>query len=258
MKTIILQTTQLAIGYKQGKKILQICEHIDLKIHQGELLCLLGRNGSGKSTLLKTLANMIPALEGTLQINQNAYTDLSTKNFAKNIAVVLTESLPENSLTVYETIALGRQPYTNWLGTITTKDQEIVKNAMKLTSTHDLQSQYIHQLSDGQLQRVMIARALAQDTPIILLDEPTSHLDIHHKLNIFKILQKISKETQKTILISTHEINLALKTSDRLMLIHKNLITLGKVDEEIVQNKLKDIFNSQDIHYDAKTRQFIF
>lgn len=258
MKNIVLKATNLSIGYTVDKKHIKICEHINFQLHKGELLCLLGRNGSGKSTLLKTIAKMLPSIDGEISINSENLYALSPKDLAKYISVVLTESIPENSLTVYETIALGRQPYTNWLGKLSTQDTEIINNAMVLTDTDGLAHKLIHQLSDGQLQRVMIARALTQDTPIILLDEPTSHLDIHHKINIFKILAKICKETQKTVLISTHEINLALKTSDRLLLIDDQKFSIGKSTEETIQQNLMSIFNSDDIRYDNLSNQFIF
>ncbi|NJB83878.1 ABC transporter ATP-binding protein [Wenyingzhuangia aestuarii] len=258
MNTTVLSVENLSIGYQSSKKQHVICKDIHFDLYKGELICLLGRNGSGKSTLLKTIGNMLPALQGTIKINNIDYSKLSSLDFAKNIAVVLTESLPENSLSVFETIALGRQPYTNWLGKITEKDEQIVLNAMGLTDTIDLKNRLVNQLSDGQLQRVMIARALAQDTPIILLDEPTSHLDIHHKINIFKILGKISQETQKTILISTHEINLALKNAHRLLIINNATFEIGKAIEDNIQKNLACVFNSDDITYDTNSNQFLF
>ncbi|GGF75199.1 ABC transporter ATP-binding protein [Wenyingzhuangia marina] len=258
MKNVILKTNNLNIGYTISKKSVSICKQINFELYKGELLCLLGRNGSGKSTLLKTMAKMLTPIQGSIEINEENIENLSPKELAKFIAVVLTESIPENSLTVYETIALGRQPYTNWLGKLFDKDINIIQNAMLLTDTNNLANKLIHQLSDGQLQRVMIARALTQDTPIILLDEPTSHLDIHHKINIFKILAKICKETQKTVLISTHEINLALKTSDRLLLIDQEKFKIGKSTDNIIQENLMTIFNSDDIRYDSTSNQFIF
>ncbi|MGY5353301.1 ABC transporter ATP-binding protein [Wenyingzhuangia sp. IMCC45467] len=258
MKNIILKATNLNIGYTISKKTINVCQKINFDLHKGELLCLLGRNGSGKSTLLKTIGKMLTHIDGGIEINNKNTETLTPKEFAQLIAVVLTESIPENSLTVYETIALGRQPYTNWLGKLFDKDISIIKNAMILTDTAGLSNKLIHQLSDGQLQRVMIARALTQDTPIILLDEPTSHLDIHHKINIFKILSKICKETKKTVLISTHEINLALKHSDRLLLIDNQQFNIGKSTDENIQKKLMTIFNSDDIRYDSISNQFIF
>lgn len=258
MENVILKTQNLTVGYQQSKNIVSICDHINLDIYEGEIICLLGRNGAGKSTLLKTLGNLITPLQGEIFINQKNYRETSSKEFAKNLALVLTDSLPQNSLTVYETIALGRQPYTNWLGNISAKDDVIIQQCLELSDTKELKNKHIHQLSDGQFQRVMIARALAQDSSIILLDEPTSHLDIHHKLNIFKILKKISKETQKTILISTHEINLALKHADRLLLIHNKRLEIGKISEIKTQTTLKEIFNSDEIQFDSESNQFIF
>lgn len=259
MKTSMLQSHHLTIGYKKNaKEEIAICKNINFEIYKGEIICLLGRNGSGKSTLLKTLGKLIQPLSGNLKIDGSNFKDLTSIDFAKNIALVLTEALPQNTLTVYETIALGRQPYTNWLGKIKPEDKKIIETALKLTEIKDLTDKYVHQLSDGQLQRVMIARALAQDTPVILLDEPTSHLDIHHKLNIFKILKEISQQTQKTILISTHEINLALKHANRLLLIHDCQLEIGKVSDNKTQETLKNIFNSESIQFDHKSNQFLF
>lgn len=254
----VLTATELSIGYSNSKKTTNICHQINFDLQKGELLCLLGRNGSGKSTLLKTIGKMLPVIDGNIKIHEKNIETLPPKEFAQLISVVLTESIPENSLTVYETIALGRQPYTNWLGKLFDKDLAIIQNAMTLTDTSNLANKIIHQLSDGQLQRVMIARALTQDTPIILLDEPTSHLDIHHKINIFKILAKICKETEKTVLISTHEINLALKNSDRLLLIDQQKFSIGKPTDDEIQQNLMTIFNSDDIRYDNNSNQFIF
>ncbi|MGY6647787.1 ABC transporter ATP-binding protein [Wenyingzhuangia sp. IMCC45574] len=258
MEKTILRTRDLTVGYHRNKKKSTVCTNINLDIYSGEIICLLGRNGAGKSTLLKTLGNLIPAISGEMNINAVNYQQVDAKIFAKNVALVLTDALPESPLTVYETVALGRQPYTNWLGNIGKDDAQIILKALKQTDTDSLKNQYIHQLSDGQFQRVMIARALAQDSAVILLDEPTSHLDIHHKLNIFKLLHKICKETEKTIIISTHEVNLALKHSNRLLLIDKQETTLGTISEPNTITKLKAIFNSDDIQFDTETNQFVF
>lgn len=258
MENTILKAKQLNIGYSVSKKNTSICQQINFDIEKGEFVAILGRNGCGKSTLLKTIAKMLPVINGDLYIKNCSIHSFSPKDFSQLISIVLTESIPENSLTVYETIALGRQPYTNWLGKLSDNDISIIKNAIDLTDTVELSEKLIHQLSDGQLQRVMIARALTQDTPVILLDEPTSHLDIHHKINIFKILTKICRETQKTVIISTHEVNLALKHSNKLMLIDNSLFNIGKSQEETIQKKLMDIFNSDDIKYNKQSNQFIF
>ncbi|WP_010136574.1 ABC transporter ATP-binding protein [Ochrovirga pacifica] len=258
MKKQILTTQNLAIGYQTSKQKTTLCKAIDLQIFSGEVLCLLGRNGAGKSTLLKTLAKLLLPLSGSLFVEQTSFSELSNIHFAKKISVVLTDRLPENSLTVYQTIALGRQPYTNWAGKLTPFDEKQINKAIHLTDIKNILDKNTSELSDGQLQRVMIARALAQDTPIILLDEPTSHLDIHHKLNIFRILKNISQETQKTILISTHEINLALKYADRLLLMHQQTLHLGTIKDQQTQQVLMNIFNSDLIRFDVATHQFIF
>ncbi|MEN8765860.1 MAG: ABC transporter ATP-binding protein [Wenyingzhuangia sp.] len=253
-----LKSTALDIGFGTSKKTTCICRQVSFNLNKGELVCLLGRNGSGKSTLLKTLSKILPPLSGSIEIYEKNIKNVSSKELALLISVVLTEKTLETSLTVYETIALGRQPHTNWIGKLSNNDINHIEASMALTETKDLSNKLTHQLSDGQLQRVMIARALAQDTPVILLDEPTSHLDIHHKINTFRILSKICKKTQKTVLISTHEINLALKNSDRLLLIDQSELSIGKPNDTKIQKRLTTIFNSEDIRYDLNTNQFVF
>jgi len=171
---------------------------------------------------------------------------------------VLTESLPESLLTVYELVALGRQPYTNWVDTLSDIDKEAVKKALIQTETLHLQNKPFLELSDGQLQRVLIARTLAQNTDIIILDEPTAHLDMHHTVNVFELLKKMVQEQQKTIIISSHEINLALQLADDII-----LFTEDKVYKNTPKNLIKDnifdkLFSSEYISFNSNLQQFTF
>jgi iron complex transport system ATP-binding protein len=170
---------------------------------------------------------------------------------------VLTERLPESQLTVYELVALGRQPYTNWIGRLGEKDVEKINWALEQTETLPLANRHFNELSDGQLQRVLIARALAQDTQIILLDEPTAHLDMHHTIKIFKLLKKLSKETDKTIIITTHEVNLAINSADQLILLTDKEVVAGNKKILIERNSFDHLFSSEIVNFNASLEQFI-
>ncbi len=217
----------------------------------------MGKNGSGKSTLLRTLSNVQPSLHGSFSIlgkNSTTYTSLE---LAKVLGVVLTERLPESQLTVFEIVALGRQPYTNWLDQLSEIDIQKINWALKLTNTLHLKNKYFYTLSDGQLQRVLIARVLAQDTEIIILDEPTAHLDIHHTYKVFSLLQNLVKTTQKTVIISTHEVNLALKLADEFLLLSDKQLHAGTANELIKQNAFSSLFPKDLIGFDKDLQQFI-
>ena len=199
-KNIVLRTEKLSIGYNQKKRTKIITSEINLEIKKGKLVAILGKNGIGKSTLLRTLSKVQEPLSGKIFINQKNIQELSEKELSTQVSLVLTERLPESQLTVYELIALGRQPYTNWIDKLCTTDVEKIEVAIKQTEIEHLKNRRFHELSDGQLQRVLIARALAQDTEIIILDEPTAHLDIHHTIKIFSLLKELVSKTKKQLL----------------------------------------------------------
>lgn len=171
--------------------------------------------------------------------------------------MVLTERLPESQLTVFEVVALGRQPYTNWIDKLTPKDIEKINWALQLTETTEFKNKKFYELSDGQLQRVLIARALAQDTDIIILDEPTAHLDIHHTFKVFSLLKDLVKSTQKTIIISTHEVNLAIKLADEFILLSERNILTGNASDLIQKNAFSILFPEDLIKFDSSLQQFV-
>jgi iron complex transport system ATP-binding protein len=205
----LLQTYDLAIGY--GTK--QLASSLNLTIEPGQLIGLIGQNGVGKSTLMRTLAGFQKALNGGVHIDRLPLINYKPNKLAQKISVVLTEKPSAQNLTVLELITLGRHPYSGWLGQLTKEDIDIMERAFEQCQIHYLLDKRLHQLSDGQLQKVMIARALAQDTELILLDEPTSHLDLRNKVEVLELLKEISL-TGKSVLISTHEITLAAKVCD--------------------------------------------
>ena len=254
---ISLQTRKLAIGYKTKRATTYVAENINLSLHKGSFVCILGKNGIGKSTLLRTLTKVQPKLSGEILLSGNKLEEIPNNDLAKNIGLVLTEKIPTSNLTVYELIALGRQPYTNWIGTLTDKDLAHIELAIEQTNCTDIIDKKHYELSDGQLQKVMIARVLAQDTELITFDEPTAHLDIQNKIEIFQLVKKLSRELHKTILISTHEIQLALQLSDALWLMNENGIVSGKTETLIENKSVEKLFTSDLVKFDVKSKQFI-
>ena len=255
-KQSTLQATNLNVGYFRKKEAIVISENINFSSFEGELIGLVGANGIGKSTLLRTLAGMQPEISGTITINKKPLHQLSTLQVANQISVVLTESPASKNLSVIELISLGRQPYTSWIGKLSQKDKEAVEQALVATETHKLAHRKCFELSDGQMQRVAIARALAQDTPIIILDEPTTHLDLYHRAYILKLLKKLTSETGKTILFSTHEIDLAIQLSDKMLVMTSSTNHFDTPCNLIEAGYFDALFPKETIDFDKKTGRF--
>lgn len=253
----ILTTTNLSIGYKVKKQLTLVAEGIDIALKKQQFVTLLGKNGIGKSTLLRTITKVQPKLSGNITIDGQPLDELTSKQLSQKISLVLTERIPDSNLSVYELIALGRQPYTNWLGTLSEQDKQFIDFAIENTNISEFVYKKHYELSDGQLQKVMIARALAQNTQIIILDEPTAHLDIHHKIEVFNLLQTLAKKFKKTVITSTHEIQLALQLADVLWLMNDNEFTSGTTHDLLTSNVLSSLFNSQLITFDVNSKQFI-
>lgn len=255
-KNTILKTTNLSIGYQSKKATNTIASHINLELYAGELVGLIGANGIGKSTFLRTITNVQPKLDGEININHKALEDYSNLELAKVLSLVLTESVASKNLSVFELVALGRQPYTNWIGNLNSKDIEIVTKALQQTNIEDLKHKKCFELSDGQLQKVMIARALAQDTDLIILDEPTTHLDMYHKAYILKLLQTLAKDTQKTVLFSSHEIDLAIQLCDRLIVMTPNDVVTDTPCNLIEKGTFETLFPKDMITFDHTSGSF--
>ena len=256
-KKNILVIDNLTVGYQEKNKIKIIANNISLNIKRGSFVAIIGKNGIGKSTLLKTISKVLKQLNGSITINGKNINEYSYRELAKTISLVLTERLPESQLTVLELIALGRQPHTNWIDTLSKIDIEKIEWAIKETNLEKLRDNRIDELSDGQLQRVLIARALAQDTEIIILDEPTAHLDMHQTIKIFELLKKLTNNTEKTIIISSHEINLAIKTCDQLTILSKNKIYSGTISTLMVENAFENLFSSEIVKFNRTLQQFV-
>ncbi len=255
-KHIALTINDLAIGYVNRKKSVIVSEDINATLSESELVALVGANGIGKSTLLRTMAGMQKSLDGNLILNGQQLNSYTPHQLANQLSVVLTEAPASKNLTVIELVSLGRQPHTNWMGQLSEKDKEIVQFALVSTNTQSLASSKCYELSDGQLQRVYIARALAQNTPLILLDEPTTHLDLYHRASVLKLLKSLTTETQKTILFSTHEIDLAIQLSDKMIVMAPEATYFDTPSNLISSGRFDSLFPKDTIDFDQKTGRF--
>lgn len=253
----ILTTSNLSIGYTKKSEKKVVGQNVNLDFKQGNMYSIVGANGIGKSTLLRTLAGIQKPLLGTVFLNGNDIATLDSVSVAQNLSLVLTEKLPPNNLTVFEIIALGRQPYTNWLGTLNNHDLQSINQAVQLTEIDSLLHKKHYEISDGQMQKVLIARALAQDTTLIILDEPTTHLDLLNKVSVFKLLKKLANKTQKCILFSTHDIDLAIQLSDKMVVMTPNFVIEDEPFQLISHGIFDTLFTDKSIVFDKQKGKFI-
>lgn len=254
----ILSTSQLSIGYSSKKETVTIGENLSLNLQAGKLIALIGANGIGKSTLLRTITGIQKPLKGTVLLNNSNIANYKPSELAQNLSMVLTEKLPPSNLTVFELVALGRQPYTNWIGSLSDNDIQIVQEAMAQTQIEHLSQKKHYEISDGQLQKVLIARALAQDTPLIVLDEPTTHLDLLHKVSLLKLLKKLTHETGKCILFSTHDIDMAIQLSDEMIIMTPEIVVQDEPCNLISKGIFDIIFKDENLFFDREKGKFTF
>ena len=247
----------MSIGYSNKKENILISSGINLTLERGKLISLIGANGIGKSTLLRTLTGIQKTLSGTVLLDGQNIHKLDSLSVARNLSVVLTEKLPPSNLTVFELIALGRQPYTNWIVKLTKLDVAKVNEAMELTQISDLATKKHFEISDGQLQKALVARALAQDTALIILDEPTTHLDLLHKVALFKLLKKLTQETQKCILFSTHDIDMAIQLSDEMIIMTPETVVQDEPCNFISKGNFNTLFKDEHIIFDSQKGRFM-
>ncbi len=252
----ILTTENLEIGFRQKSNV-SIASGVNIHFEKEKLYSVIGANGAGKSTLLRTLTGLQKSLSGKIFIDGIALEKISDIERAKKIAVVLTEKINAANLNVYELIALGRQPYTNWLGKLSAEDNLAVEVALGQTNTENLKHKICAELSDGQLQKVMIARAIAQNSEIIILDEPTTHLDIAHKFEVFQLLKNIAKNG-KCVILSTHDIELALELSNEIVLVNNGKVKQFETAELLNSGILSEIFQDKGIIFDSLQRKFVY
>lgn len=248
----ILQTQDLSIGYK----FKSLVENISLSLEPGKVTALIGRNGAGKSTLIKTITNHIPPISGNVRIDNIDLRNYSRKQLAKKMAVVTTEQNSGGGLRLSEMVTLGRMPYTGSLGTVGALDKKIVDHSMRLVGIEQKKNSFIAELSDGERQKGMIARALAQETEILIMDEPFAFLDVAARLEMLDLIKRIAKEQNKAILFSTHEVTETLKHTDKVWLFVPGKILEGEPKELALKGEIDRIFPSDRIRFNRDTYEF--
>ena len=249
-----IRLSQLSIGYKTKNDVRTVAAGITATIQAAELTCLLGANGVGKSTLLRTLSAFQPKLAGEIFIDGREIGQFTDKELSRTIGVVLTEKPDVRNMSVSELVGLGRSPYTGFWGVLNAADRQIVSEAISLVGIESLSQRMVHTLSDGERQKVMIAKALAQQTPVIYLDEPTAFLDFPSKVETMLLLRRICRETGKTIFLSTHDLELALQIADCLWLMDREHgLSIGTPQQLAQQGVLSRFVERRGIHFDRAT-----
>ncbi|MDX9801950.1 MAG: ABC transporter ATP-binding protein [Spirochaetia bacterium] len=260
-KGMILEISNLATGYKTGKTLRQVTRLFSTSISKGKIISLIGPNGCGKTTLLKTISGMIKPLSGTVFYSGGGITDdiskMSSAELASRRALVLTKPPEPGMMSVSEIVSLGRAPHTNWKGKLSEKDKEAIHNSLAITGSSPLSERIFRTLSDGEKQKVMLSRALAQDTPLIFLDEPAAFLDLPSRMELAGLLAGIRDKGEKTLLITTHDIDFALKYSDIMWIIDsKGAVYDGLPDNLALDGTIGRVFSRGEIIFNIEKRQF--
>ena len=247
---------KLTTGYSSRGTSKEVSRALDLSIEKGTLVGILGSNGIGKSTLLKTIAGFEIPLIGSVQIDENLVHEMSPMDRAQCMSVVLTERKLSGDLLGIEVIRLGRQPYTNWIGSQAKEDDQLVSKIIAQLNIGQLAEQTLKTMSDGEIQKILLGRALAQDTAIVLLDEPSSHLDLYNKALLFQQIKQRVKEDQKTILFTSHDLNTAIQICDKIILLVKDRWEYGTPDELIQKGVFQSVFPKETVGFDTLQKQF--
>lgn len=249
--TLLLKGKDLSIGYRQRRQTRPVQQHLDFELHRGQLTCLLGANGAGKSTLLRTLSASQPPLSGQLTLAGRPLSDYSERERSRTIGVVLTDKTQAGGLTVRELVALGRQPHTGFFGRLSADDEQKITTALEAVGIAHKAQRYTAELSDGERQKVFIAKALVQECPLILLDEPTAFLDVVSRIDILRLLHRLALKEQRAILLSTHDIDQALVLADRLWLLRpQGGLTTGTPEDLLLNGDMDTLFPCRDILFD--------
>ncbi|WP_375498749.1 ABC transporter ATP-binding protein [uncultured Nostoc sp.] len=258
MNDAILTTHSLSIGYKTSRKNVRcVASDISVSLQAGELVCLLGPNGAGKSTLLRSLAGMQPPIAGEVRLLGDNVYNLAPQELAKRLSLVLTEKVDVGMLSAYTLVTLGRHPYTDWWGNLTPEDEAIVHWAIKSVGAVHLAPRQVSELSDGERQKIMIARALAQSPIVMLLDEPTAFLDLPRRVEIMQLLRQLARETNQAILFSTHDLDLALRLADKVWLLTTNgILHVGAPEDLVLSGAFADTFESEGVEFDVASGEF--
>lgn len=254
----IIAMDSLSIGYAgESSGPVVIASNINLSLLEGELVCLLGPNGAGKSTLLRTISGMQKPIAGKVMLENEDMHLLPSKKLAQKLSVVLTEKVEGGLLTAYEIVGLGRYPYTNWSGKLTQKDHDVISQAISLVGAEELALRPIIELSDGERQKIMMARALAQEPKVMILDEITAFLDLPRRVEFMGLLQRFAHENNRAVLLSTHDLDLALRCADKIWLLPKGgSLAEGAPEDLVINSKFQEAFASEGIEFEANTGSF--
>ncbi|GAA4838789.1 ABC transporter ATP-binding protein [Algivirga pacifica] len=254
-KPLLKTETSIKTGYPSQ----EVGTFLPFEIPQGAFICMIGPNGAGKSTLLRSITGVQPLLEGKILLNQAPLHTYTPKKLAQSISMVLTDAVAVGNMKALEVLAMGRYPYTSWWGTLKEKDHQVIDKVVEQLHLSDLIHKPFYALSDGQRQKVMLGRALVQDTPLIILDEPTAHLDMLNRIELVRLLRKVVKEYNKTVLLTTHELELALQSADYLWLVAGGEQNhFGQVEELVGSGLLERYFTSEGVCFDRLNGTFHF
>jgi iron complex transport system ATP-binding protein len=254
----MIDTTDLTIGYRQGHQTKTIQTRLNLHAGQGTFVALLGPNGCGKSTLIRTLGGLLPTVSGIITHGGSDLETLTLKERATRFSLVLTDAVQVKYMSVYQLVSMGRHPYTTYYGQLSDSDKQFVQQALEAVHMADFAERPFLELSDGERQRVMIAKALAQQTPVILLDEPTTYLDLPNRIETMMLLKQLTVDAGKTILVSTHEIDLAIRLADHVWLLNKSgLAEMGTPNELIHRGVIQSTFASKSFGFEPETGRVI-
>jgi iron complex transport system ATP-binding protein len=253
-RTPVIEASNLVIGYVQKNKERRIVhDSLQFQLFAGELTSLLGLNGAGKSTLLRTICGFQPSLGGQLRINGRLLSDYSPSELSRVTGIVLTEKTNAGGMTVHELVSLGRHPYTGFFGTLKAEDKRIVTESLEAVGISNMADRPVSELSDGERQKAMIAKAFAQQCPLILLDEPTAYLDVTSRIETMSLLRRLAIEQHKAILLSTHDLDLAIQMSDCLWLLERAHPLLCGTPEDLILNGSFKFLNKRGIAFDPST-----
>lgn len=253
----IIQLKDLSIGYQQRRNTTIVAKDIHVHLNKGELVCLLGPNGAGKSTLMRTISGSQKPLGGEVWLGEQRIHEIPPKQLAKKLSLVLTEKVQAGMLTAYEVVALGRYPHTNWSGKLSSKDHERIQWSIDMAGANELAGRVLSELSDGERQKIMVARALAQEPEVMVLDEVTAFLDLPRRVEIMQLLRKLAHETGKAILLSTHDMDLALRSADRIWLLPKGgHLHVGAPEDLVLNGTFEQAFISEGVSFNRFSGAF--